>query len=470
MLAASYLFYGYWDWRFLFLLAGVTLVNEVLGVALFRNTDERTGKALLGLALVLNLGLLGVFKYFQFFAESFADAFGFSPPMFNVLLPVGISFYTFQAISYVVDIHRGTATPVALLDFAVYLSFFPQLVAGPIVRATEFMPQLRQRTPPTQVEATRAAVLIARGAFKKVVISSYLARTIVDDVFAQPEDHGGLEILVATYGYALQIYADFSGYTDMAIGIALLLGFRFPLNFDRPYTAVSIQDFWRRWHMTLSRWLRDYVYFPLGGNRQGKLLTYRNLFIVMAVGGLWHGAAMTFVVWGVLHGLGLGAERFLSELRGETDLPVGEADVRIQEVAALHSGTKLEPWRPDPTSPVPFTPLQVRQLWLGRIVTFHFVCLAWVFFRAASVGDATTMLGRIVTAWSFDAPLVTPGLIVVIVVVLASQYVPPLAGSIASAMVSRVQPLVQAVAVGLVLALIVSLGPEGVSPFIYFQF
>ncbi len=249
-----------------------------------------------------------------------------------------------------------------------------------------------------------------------------------------------------------------------------LLGFRFPLNFDRPYTAVSIQDFWRRWHMTLSRWLRDYVYFPLGGNRNGKLLTYRNLFIVMAVGGLWHGAAMTFVVWGVLHGLGLGAERFLSELRGETDLPVGEADVRIQEVAALHSGTKLEPWRPDPTSPVPFTPLQVRQLWLGRIVTFHFVCLAWVFFRAASVGDAATLLGRIVTAWSFDAPLVTPGLIVVIVVVLASQYVPPLAASIASAMVSRVQPLVQAVAVGLVLALIVSLGPEGVSPFIYFQF
>lgn len=469
MLTASYVFYGWWNVRFLALIIGVTLVNEVLAVAVHRSEDERVRRALTIGAVTFDLGLLGVFKYYDFFARSFNDRFGFDIPMADIVLPVGISFFTFQAISYVIDVRRRDAPPVPLLDFAVYLSFFPQLVAGPIVRAREFMPQLRTRRPPGQVDVGRAAFLIGQGLFKKVVISSFLADAIVDDVFAAPSQYSSGEIVFAVYAYAIQIYADFSGYTDIAIGVALLLGFRFPLNFDRPYSSVSIQDFWRRWHMTLSRWLRDYLYFPLGGNRRGRWMTYRNLFLVMLLGGLWHGAAGTFIFWGAYQGLGMAGERLLSEFRGEGDTPIEASDIRMREVARLHAGTRLEPWRPDPTSPTPFAPIQVRQIWLARIVTFHFVCIGWVFFRASSLDSAFEMLGRVFTAWG-AMPAVTPLLVAVIAVSLLVQNVPSIYGQQAVAVFSRLPVTIQAVSMAVWIMVVVQLGPEGISPFIYFQF
>ena len=224
-------------------------------------------------------------------------------------LPVGVSFYTFMAISYVVDTYRGELVPASFARFAVFQAFFPHLVAGPIVRASELLPQLESPRDPRKVDTSRAFFLIVTGLFLKVVIANHLASHLVDDVFAAPDQHSSLEVLVAVYGYAVQIFADFCGYTNIAIGVALLLGFEFPQNFASPYTAVSLQDFWRRWHMTLSRWLRDYLYIPLGGNRKGRLFTYRNLMLTMLLGGLWHGAAWTFVIWGGIHGLGLSIER-----------------------------------------------------------------------------------------------------------------------------------------------------------------
>ncbi len=468
LLGASYLFYGYWDWRFVPLIVAVTLVNEFLGVAIGR-ADPRRKRFLTALAVAVDLVVLGFFKYYGFFVTSIEDRIGADLPTLDVILPVGISFFTFQAISYVVDIHRGDARPVGLLDFAVYLAFFPQLVAGPIVRATEFLPMLREGAPPSSIEASRAATLIARGLFKKVVISAYLADTLVDDAFATPGEYSSVELLFAVYGYAIQIYADFSGYTDIAIGVALLLGFRFPLNFDRPYSAVTIQDFWRRWHMTLSRWLRDYLYFPLGGNRKGISKTYRNLFITMSLGGLWHGAAWTFVVWGMLQGIGLAIERLVSDVRGQIDNPLDARDVRMREIALLHTGAKVQPWHLDPTSPAPFAPMQIRRLWVGRIVTFHFVCFGWIFFRSDSLAVAGEVIGRIATAWgSIDS--IPPLYVAVIAAALAMQFLPEILSRQAEAAFSRLGTMTQGVALGAWIGLVVALAPSGVSPFIYFQF
>ena len=250
-----------------------------------------------------NLGLLGYFKYYDFFVTSTNNLFalvGIDLPLEarSILLPVGISFFTFMGISYVVDVYRGDFEPAGFGTFAAYLSFFPHLVAGPIVRPGELIPQLSSPRDPRYVDTSRAFFLIGTGLFMKVVIANHLAANIVDEVFGAPNQHSSLEVLVGIYAYSVQIYADFFGYTNIAIGIALLLGFTFPQNFDAPYSATSITDFWRRWHMTLSRWLRDYLYIPLGGNRGSTLLTYRNLMLTMLIGGLWHGAGWTFVVWG----------------------------------------------------------------------------------------------------------------------------------------------------------------------------
>ncbi|MEM9518513.1 MAG: MBOAT family protein [Actinomycetota bacterium] len=475
VLAASYVFYGYWDWRFLGLLAAMTLVNEVAAVGVFRAVDPAAKRRLVTAAVVFDIGVLALFKYYGFFVSSLEDAFGWEGPALEIVLPVGISFFTFQAISYVVDVHRGEVTPAPLLDFAVYLSFFPQLVAGPIVRATEFLPELRAGRDPDRVEMGRAVLLIGRGLFKKVVVADFLGRAIVNDAFGTPGEQSAIDVLFGIYGYAIQIYADFSGYTDMAIGLALLLGFRFPQNFDRPYAAVSVQDFWRRWHMTLSRWLRDYLYVPLGGNRGGRVATYRNLLITMGLGGLWHGAAWTFVVWGLYQGLGLAVERAIGEARGEPDVEFDAADVRVREIARLHSGAEVDAWREDPTSPVPFSPLAVRRLWLGRIITFHVVCVGWVVFYAGTVPgggldtafDVFAALGR---GWT-DAPsLLNPLVIAVIVGSLVAQYVPPLLARQLSVMFSTIRPSVVAIGFAVWIMIVVALGPEGVSEFIYFQF
>ena len=446
ILASSCVFYGWWDWNFLYLLLGSIVMNWLFGLLVHRALGpdgERTDASrwLVRLAVVANLGVLGYFKYFEFFITSIAErlqSLGISAnaPLLHIVLPIGISFFTFQAISYVIDIGRGHwRQPLPLLDFAVYLSFFAHLVAGPIVRASEFAPQLDHVPDPRYVKSSEAFMLIFRGMFKKVVISSFLATQIVDPVFRLPGAYDRWEVLWAIYGYAIQIYADFSGYTDIAIGIALLLGIQFPLNFDSPYIATSLQDFWRRWHMTLSRWLRDYLYIPLGGNRGSKLFTYRNLFLVMLLGGLWHGANWTFVAWGTIHGAYLVAERVVKErwVGHELGLP----------------------------------PMLVRALqWF---LTFNVVCLAWVFFRAQSIGDAFAVLWRLVVG-STGSSSVSLLLILVIVGSMASQFVPERFPKRVEVWFGRLAPIMQIGALGVGLVLIDALGPEGIAPFIYFQF
>jgi alginate O-acetyltransferase complex protein AlgI len=443
MFGASLYFYAYWDVRFVGLILFSIVANWLFGHgvagALAVDGSKTLGsRALTATAVAVNLGVLGFFKYYGFFVESFialADRFGIdlTPPLLEVILPVGISFFTFQAMSYVIDLGRGQIRTMPLLDFAVFLSFFPQLVAGPIVRASEFAPQLGRRPDPRHVRMPEAFRLIFRGLFKKVVISSFLATDIVDPVFANPGEFSALENLFAVYAYAIQIYADFSGYTDIAIGCALLLGFRFPQNFDQPYRALSIQDFWRRWHMTLSRWLRDYLYIPLGGNRGAPGFVHRNLFLTMLLGGLWHGAAWTFVAWGALHGAYLVVERVVKER-----------------------------WQPRGH---PVEVVRVGQ-WL---LTFHLVCFAWVFFRAESFTQATEVLGRIAFAGG-TGPLLTVLVAATIAASLAVQFLPrQLAEQGERALVAT--PLaVYAVGMGAAFVLIDALGPEGVAPFIYFQF
>src|SRR3984893_9562524 len=387
MVAASYYFYGYWNWRFILLLVVSTLRNQVFARLIHRSDDDRLRRIFLGAAVAINLVVLVYFKYYDFFVSSAQNmlrdvGISVAPDLVAVTLPVGISFFTFQALSYVIDVYRRNFEPVRLLDFAVYLSFFPHLVAGPIVRAAEFLPQLRERHDPRRVDAGRAFFLIAGGLFKKVVIANFLATSIVDNVFASPGRHSGYETLMAVYAYAVQIYADFSGYTDIAIGLALLLGFRFPQNFDAPYTARSLQDFWRRWHMTVSRWLRDYLYIPLGGSAGSQATTVRNIMITMMLGGLWHGAACTCVAGGTLQGLGQSfgpLRRTSRERRGLP--PVADGPVRV---------------------------------WVQRFLTFQFVCLGWVFFNATGLSQAFTLLGRIFTGWGSPSPLITPLLVLTI--------------------------------------------------------
>jgi alginate O-acetyltransferase complex protein AlgI len=439
ILAASYVFYGWWDARFVLLLVGSTVLNQGAAVAIARSPVESTRKAILGAAVVANLGVLAYFKYYGFFLTSVTDGLdriglSVNPPLVQVILPVGISFFTFQALSYVIDTFRGDAEPAPLLDFAVYLAFFPHLVAGPIVRARELLPQLTVIPDPRRLDAALALRLIFAGLFKKVVISSFVASAIVEPVFANPGGHTNLEILWAIYAYAIQIYADFSGYTDIAIGCALLLGLRFPQNFDAPYTALSIQSFWRRWHITLSSWLRDYLYIPMGGNAGGERRTERNLFLTMVIGGLWHGAAWTFVVWGAIHGAALVVERRLALRRAAT-------------------GAQDQPWTP-----------VVR--WL---VTFHVVCLAWVFFRAQTFSQAWDMLAGLLTRWG-TGELVKPMLVFVVLAMLAAQFVPPRIVEQGQVAFSRAAPIAQGVLLGLGLLVIDALGPTGVAPFIYFQF
>ena len=406
-----------------------------------RATALSQRKALLWVALAGNLAVLGYFKYYDFFvtsSDNLLSLVGIGVPLEvkSIVLPVGISFYTFMAISYVVDTYRGDFVPTTLEKFAVYLSFFPHLVAGPIVRPGELIPQFDTPRNPRRVDTSRAFYLIATGLFKKVVIANYLAANIVDEVFGAPGQHSSLEILIAVYAYAVQIYADFSGYTDIAIGIALLLGFSFPQNFDSPYAARSVQDFWRRWHMTLSRWLRDYVYVHApGGSRQGTLLTYRNLMLTMLIGGLWHGAELVDV-------------RRLG----------GHPRHRARD-GALVEGAPGWVAPPDTTA---------RRV-LERFVTFQLVCFAWIFFRADSFGTAWEMITGLFTGWGEASPLVTAGVVLAIAVGIGTQYLPARMPHLLMERFGRLPTAGQAVVLALALMLN-AMGPEGVAPFIYFRF
>ncbi|MDH4362527.1 MAG: MBOAT family protein [Acidimicrobiia bacterium] len=459
MVVASYVFYGWWDWRFCGLLASSTLVNWGYARLLAATAARRARRALVATAVAADLAVLGVFKYYGFFAEALSHLLGadHTLPGLDVVLPVGISFFTFQAVSYVVDTYRGEVDDRSLLDFTLYLSFFPHLVAGPIVRASEFLPQLTGRRHRGDVDVVGAAWWIGRGLFKKVVVATFLAQSVVDPVFAAPSAATRLQLLAALYGYAMQIYADFSGYTDIAIGLAALLGIRFPVNFDRPYGAVSIQDFWRRWHMTLSRWLRDYLYLPLGGNRRGRLITYRNLLLTMVLGGLWHGAAWTFVVWGTVHGLALAVERLLGRSPA-----VASLWTRSRAAAGRRTGAGAPTW------------LGPAARWL---VTFHLVCLAWVPFRAQSLGETRDFLAGLVRGpeGATAAGSVSVVAVGLIATALAVQLVP--AGQLNHVYhrwfhrpLTRLDPALQSALMGVWLSLVVALGPQGVAPFIYFRF
>ncbi len=361
LLVASYLFYAAWDWRFLGLLWLSTAVDFAIGLALGRARDARARRRLVVASLVVNLGILAAFKYAGFFARSLAALLlplGLSlPPLaLQVVLPVGISFYTFQSLSYTIDVYRGRVAPVpSLLDFALYVAFFPQLVAGPIERAAHLLPQVQA---PRRIRAAQlgsGAWLVLFGLFKKAVVADNLA-VLVDAVYAPAASPTGPEVLLATYAFAFQIYCDFSGYTDIARGVARCLGFELMRNFDLPYLAASPREFWRRWHISLSTWLRDYLYIPLGGSRGGAARTQRNLALTMLLGGLWHGAAWTFVLWGAWHGALLCAQRALDPALARL-APRGPAAARA--------------WR----------------AW-GVLLTFHLVCAGWLLFRAESLAHA----------------------------------------------------------------------------------
>jgi D-alanyl-lipoteichoic acid acyltransferase DltB (MBOAT superfamily) len=361
-------------------------------------------------------------------------------PLLNITEPVGISFFTFMAISYIVDIYHRKLAPASFADFAVYLSFFPHLLSGPIVRGSELLPQIGRsaRRNPREIDFPEAAVLIFGGLFKKVVLSSYVAAAIVQPVFSSPGVHAAPEILLAAYGYAVQIYCDFSGYTDIAIGCALLLGFQFPQNFNSPYAARSVQDFWRRWHMTLSFWLRDYLYVPLGGSRGSPNSTYRNIMITMVLGGLWHGAAWTFAIWGAIHGVAQCAGHWRRDRRRARGL------VTLSEHPAA--------------------------IWRQRLVTFHIVCFGWIFFDAPTLNGAFTMVARLFTTWGDPAPLVRLPVVFVIVFALSLQFTPHRWIAAAEEIFARMTSFAKAATLAAVLLLITTLGPPGVAPFIYYKF
>ncbi len=434
LLAASYWFYGQWSWTYLGLILASTAVDYSIGLGMVK---VRRPGTLMTVSVIVNLVFLGFFKYANWLignlngaSAALGSAFALSP--LDIVLPVGISFYTFQSLSYTIDVYRGISPPRRnLLDYALFVAFFPQLLSGPIVRDTEFFHQLDRERRVDFATVQRALALIAFGYLKKVVLADNLA-PLVDAVYAHPAGQDGWSALAATYAFALQIYFDFSGYTDIAIGCAALLGFEYPKNFDHPYGAITVQAFWRRWHMTLSRWLRDYLYIALGGNRHGVTRTYAALIVTMLLGGLWHGASWNFVVWGGLHGLYLAGERWLA------------------------------PRLPGMNEPT---------LWPARLlrwlVTFHLVCFAWVFFRAPDFATASTLLSAIATIRTLPPEaaqaILLPAALLLAIHAASGRF--DFAGRVAT---SR-GPLFVAVTTGVLLALI-WFTPNRTVPFIYFQF
>jgi alginate O-acetyltransferase complex protein AlgI len=434
IVVASYVFYAAADPRFCLLLGGITAGNQIAAKLIDRaGDDERRRKWIAGTAVALDVAVLGLFKYYGFFVEDVGDVLdafrlGMPLPLLTIALPVGISFYTFQAITYVVDVKRRLVPPASTIDAAVYLSFFPHLVAGPIVRASEFLPQLRSPRNPSRVAVGAGLALIALGLVEKVAIADSLAREVVDPVFGVPQAYAAPDAILAAYAYTAQIFCDFSGYTNIAIGLALLMGFVFPQNFNSPYRATGFRDFWRRWHMTLSRFLRDYLYIPLGGNRGSRLFTYRNLMITMILGGLWHGAAWPFVLWGAFHGGGLVAEHAL--------------DGRI--------GRR--------------TPA-----WLRWLVTFHLVVFGWILFRSQDLGLFADFLSQLTV--SGPATLWTFPIVAAIVVVIGAQLLPPRPLQRLQLRIEQLRPVVLASGLAVVVLVVGATVPsQGVPPFIYFRF
>ena len=458
LLAASLFFYGYWSWKFALMLLTSALLNHGAAVLIDRTSDPKARRNMVALTVTANLLVLGVFKYTGFLftrllvplAVPVCSWLGTTeqliglqeqvlPFIERIVLPVGISFYTFQALSYVVDVY-WRKTPVARsgLDFANYLAFFPQLVAGPIVRASDLLPQMAvfpDRS--VHLDTGRAATLILGGLFKKMVVANWLSQHLADPVFAMPETYGAVDILLGVYAYALQIYCDFSAYSDIAIGCALLFGFHFPINFHAPYFAVTLQEFWRRWHISLSTWLRDYLYIPLGGSRDSRTRTRVNLLLTFLLGGLWHGAGWTFVLWGAFHGVYLSLERIVRHLLGL------------------------------PEKPSAHTPFLLAVL--GRVWIFQVVCFSWILFRSTSLAVAGDVL-RGLCRWSGGSQLFSATAALVMAVGFLLQFLDGSRPRPVWNVVNRWPVWLQGAVAAVILTFILGVGPTGVAPFIYFQF
>jgi alginate O-acetyltransferase complex protein AlgI len=442
---------------FLFLLLFVTLIDFTCGLLIHHSSTRFMRRLFILLSIISNLGILGYFKYTGFFTEAlnnllgtdyrvydFLAAFsnshlGTSFNIGNIILPVGISFFTFQSLSYTFDVYRKKMEPVRnIIDFGFYVSFFPQLVAGPIVRASEFIPQIYSKFHLGKREFSHALFLISKGLIKKIIISDFIAVNFVDRVFDAPSIYSGFENLMAVYGYGLQIYCDFSGYTDIAIGLGLILGFRLPVNFNSPYKAAGIADFWKRWHISLSRWLKDYLYIPLGGNRKGKIRTNINLIITMLLGGLWHGADLRFIIWGFLHGIGLVINRIWNYFFGD----------------------------------------RLRNNLVGRAVavfiTFQFVNFCWIFFRAPDMDSVNIMLKQIFENFSPGSYMtVLPAYSSVFLIMAAGYMIHFLPENVKESyrgLFIRIPLAIQLLVVMLVAILLLQMRTTDVMPFIYFRF
>ena len=441
LLVSSYVFYGWWDWRFLSLIFLSTLIDYGTGLAIgtARSDQVRRRKMALWISVLSNLGILGFFKYFNFFEENLVlllQNIGITAPIrhLNIILPVGISFYTFQTMSYTLDIYRRQMEPTrSFLNFATFVSFFPQLVAGPIERASALLPQIEAPRKITREGVGDGSWLILWGLFKKCVIADNLA-VIVEQSFGV-EMATGAESLMALYAFAFQIFCDFSGYSDIARGLAKLMGIELMVNFNNPYFALNPKDFWSRWHISLSSWLRDYLYIPLGGSRKGPRRTYINLGLTMLLGGLWHGAAWTFVAWGAFHGLVL----VIYHSWADWVSPKGTVD----------SG---------------------RFVWLRRVGMFHLVCVGWLFFRAESMGQVGSMLRAIFMNFSWDLGAANLGAAMMIfcLPLWLVQWLQVKTGKLNAPMELSLVPRVMLVASMVLLFL--SFGNTGGGAFIYFQF
>jgi alginate O-acetyltransferase complex protein AlgI len=436
LVGVSYYFYAYWKVEYVPLLFFSSLANFVIALQIGRLPDGRWRLTVLWIGVALNLGVLGYFKYYDFFLLSLIGLFdrigvNLPVPFVEVALPIAISFLTFHALSYIIDVYRRELPPTeSLVDILFYFSFFPHLIAGPIVRAKQFLAQTTQRSSAASIRLGDSVFLILGGLFKKVIIADYLASNFVDNIFRVPTNYSSADLVLGAYAYGLEIYCDFSAYTDIAIGIANLLGYEFPQNFNQPYRATSVRDFWRRWHMSLSSWLRDYLYIPLGGNKRD---TYRNILVTMLLGGLWHGASFNFVIWGLLHGLGLAVERALGFTL------VGESKVAWPIVAMR---------------------------WL---ITFNFVSFAWVFFRAPSLEASIAYLSRLASGAGWSTTI-TPFVATMMLLGAATQAIP--AGWWAHLRAQyEMASLPTRIAVPFAVIFTISVAaPSGIPPFIYFQF
>jgi len=429
---------------FFLLLLSTTYIDFALARLIYENKIPWKRSSLLTMSLLSNLGLLGYFKYTNFFHEIFSYMAGLPYQPFDIFLPVGVSFFTFQSLSYTIDVYRGRLKPCDhILDYAFFVSFFPQLVAGPIVRASEFLPQLEKPTLVTNDMFGRGVFLISTGLFKKAVISNYISANFVDRIFDAPTLFTGLENLVGVYGYALQIYCDFSGYSDMAIGLALLLGFHFNENFRAPYQSKNITEFWRRWHISLSTWLRDYLYISLGGSRHGKLRTYLNLIVTMLLGGLWHGASFRFILWGGLHGVMLAVHKLSEELRFPSRLSYSPTIKSITSMA-------------------------------GIFFTFHFVCFGWIFFRAPSMEHVDQMFNQMF--FHFTPQIFVEfvkgywAVLMLIVVGYLLHFLPHSFDLAAERWTTQLPLAGKAIIVLLVIVITIQTKSSSIQPFIYFQF